>query len=101
MAKRSAINRQIKREKLVKKFSKQRADLKAKATDKSASIEDRFAAQLELAELPRASSQTRLRNRCLLTGRPRGNYRKFKLCRVKFRDLASSGQIPGVIKSSW
>lgn len=101
MAKKSSIERNVKRAALAAKFAKKRAALKAKASDKKASIEDRFNAAQELAQLPRNSAEIRYRNRCELTGRPRGNYRKFKLCRVKLRDLGSKGQIPGLIKSSW
>jgi len=79
----------------------ERARLKAVALDRDASQEDRFAAQLKLAEMPRNSSPTRIRNRCALTGRPRAFYRKFKLSRIALRELASSGQIPGMVKSSW
>ena len=101
MAKASMINRQKKREALVAKYATRRASLKAIARDESASREDRFKASLKLAKLPRNSSATRLHNRCEVTGRPRGNYRKFKLCRNQLRELASKGQIPGVVKASW
>jgi len=83
------------------RFAARRARLKAIALDRNAPPEERFAAQLKLAELPRNSSKTRVRNRCSLTGRPRGYYRKFKLSRIAVRELASSGQIPGMVKSSW
>ena len=101
MAKKSSIERNKKRERLVKKYANKRAKLKAMTRDDSISLEERFNAQLKLAELPRNSAENRLRLRCGLTGRPRGNYRKFKLSRIALRDLASTGQIPGVVKSSW
>lgn len=101
MAKVSAVERQKKREALVKKYENKRARLKEQALDKSLPMEERFEAQLKLAQLPRASSKTRLRNRCGLTGRPRGFYRKFELSRIALRELGSQGQIPGLIKSSW
>ena len=86
---------------MVKRFAGKRTKLKAIADDRSLPMEERFEARLKLAELPRNSAPTRVRLRCELTGRARGNYRKFRLCRMVFRDLASSGQIPGVVKSSW
>ncbi|HVA15714.1 MAG TPA: 30S ribosomal protein S14 [Stellaceae bacterium] len=101
MAKTSSIDKNRKRTKLVKRMSAKRARLKALAADKSLAPEDRFNARLKLAEMPRNSSATRIRNRCELSGRPRGYYRKFKLSRLAFRELASAGQIPGVVKSSW
>jgi small subunit ribosomal protein S14 len=101
MAKTSSIDKNRKREALVKRFSAKRARLKALASDKDVAPEERFAARLKLAEMPRNSSATRIRNRCELTGRPRAVYSKFKLSRIAFRDLASMGQIPGVVKSSW
>ncbi len=101
MAKVAMIEKNLRREKLVKKHANRRAKLKAIARDTSLPMEERFKAQLKLAELPRNSAPSRLRNRCEITGRPRGNYRKFKLCRNKFRELASEGMIPGVVKSSW
>ncbi len=101
MAKQSVINNNEKRARLAKKFAAKRATLKAIANDKNATMEDRFDATLKLAKLPRNSSVTRYRNRCGLTGRPRGNYQKFKLSRNALRELASNGQIPGMIKSSW
>ena len=101
MAKASSIERNEKRKKMAKKFAGKRARLKAIALDKNISMEKRFDAQLRLAKLPRNSSRNRIRNRCGLTGRPRGFYRKFELSRIALRDLASIGQIPGVIKSSW
>jgi len=101
MAKRSAIERGKKCERLAKKFATRRAHLKAMARDESLAPEERFNARLKLAELPRGSSPVRQRNRCTLTGRSRGVYRKFKLSRISLRDLASTGQIPGIVKSSW
>ena len=89
------------RERLVKKYAAKRAELKARAKDSSLSVEENFDARLALAKLPRNSAATRVRLRCELSGRPRGNYRKFKLSRIAFRDLASQGQVPGVVKSSW
>lgn len=101
MAKTSSIERNLKRERLAKKYAAKRALLKAQAKDESLSMEERFQAHLKLAELPRNSAPNRIRLRCGLTGRPRGNYRKFKLSRIALRDLASLGKIPGVVKSSW
>lgn len=101
MAKASAINRNDKRRKLVKSLEGKRAKLKAIIASKEAPMEERFAAVLKLAEMPRNSSKIRIRNRCALTGRPRGNFRKFNLCRVALRNLASRGELPGVTKSSW
>jgi len=101
MAKKSSIEKNSRREKLAKSKAGQRIRLKAIAIDRDAPPEERFAAQLKLAQLPRNSSRTRVRNRCVLTGRPRGYYRKFKLSRIALRELASSGQIPGMVKSSW
>ena len=101
MAKTSAIERNKKRMRMVKKYASKRASLKAIAKDTSVSPEDRFTARLKLAQLPRNSSPVRVRMRCDLSGRPRGNYRKFKLSRIALRDLASRGQIPGMVKSSW
>jgi small subunit ribosomal protein S14 len=101
MAKVSAVAKNKRREIQVKNGAAKRARIKAIATDKTASMEDRWEAQLKLAELPRDTSKSRLRNRCNLTGRPRGYYRKLGLSRIALRDLASRGQIPGMIKSSW
>ena len=101
MAKKSMIERELKRERLVKQYAARRAALKARASDESVSREERFKATLKLAELPRNSSATRLHNRCKLTGRPRAYYRKLKINRIALRDLGSSGQIPGMVKSSW
>ena len=101
MAKKSAILKNQRRIRLVAKYAGRRERLKAIAADEARPQEERFIARLKLAELPRNSSPTRVRNRCQLTGRPRGNYRKFKMSRISFRELASSGKIPGVVKSSW
>ena len=101
MAKTSAIEKNKRRAKLARQYAQRRARLKAQASDLKLAPEERFAAQLKLAELPRNSSAVRIRNRCELTGRPRGVYRKFKLSRIALRDLASVGQIPGMVKASW
>ena len=101
MAKTSAVQKNQKRTRLAKKFEARRARLKAIAQDRSLPAEECFAARLKLAELPRNSSPVRIRNRCELSGRPRGYYRKFKISRIALRDLASQGQIPGMTKSSW
>jgi len=101
MAKKSAVERNLKRIKLAKKYSAKRARLKEIAKDSSLSLEERFNARLKLAEMPRNAAPVRQGLRCELTGRPRGNYRKFKLSRIALRELASSGQIPGMVKSSW
>ena len=101
MAKTSSIQRNLKRIKLVKKFSKKRKDLKKIIKNKKLPLEERFNAQLKLAKLPRNSARTRIRNRCEITGRPHGVYRKLKISRIALRDLASKGKIPGMTKSSW
>lgn len=101
MAKVSAIQKNLKRQMLVKKFAERRKALKSKVMDKTISLEERFEAQLKLTELPRNGAQVRVRNRCELTGRPRAYYRRFRLSRIALRDLAAIGQIPGVTKSSW
>ena len=101
MAKTSAIQRNLKRIKLSKKFLKKREKLKKIIKNKKLPLVDRFAAQLKLAKIPRNSSKTRIRNRCEITGRPRGVYRKLKISRIALRDLASKGKIPGMTKSSW
>ncbi len=101
MAKTSAIERNKKRTRLAKKFLGRRQRLKIMAKDPELSPEERFNARLKLAALPRNSSPNRVRLRCGLSGRPRGNYRKFRLSRIALRDLASAGQIPGMVKSSW
>ena len=101
MAKLSSINKNEKRKLLVKKYAAKYARLKAIADDKSLGDTERLMARLKLAELPRNANPTRVRNRCVTTGRPRGYYRKFGLCRVELRDLANKGMIPGVTKLSW
>jgi small subunit ribosomal protein S14 len=101
MAKKSSIERNNKRARLALKYAAKRAELKVLAKDDSLSPEDRFIARIKLAKLPRNSSPVRQRLRCSLSGRPRGNYRKFKISRIALRDLASTGQIPGMVKSSW
>jgi small subunit ribosomal protein S14 len=101
MAKQSSVNKNNRRKKLVAQYAAKRKKLKAAAGDLSKPAEDRFAARLKLAQLPRNSSATRVRNRCELTGRARGYYRKMRLCRNKLRELASQGLIPGMVKSSW
>ncbi len=101
MAKKSMIEREKKRERLVAKFAAKRAELKEIANDETKSMEERFKARLKLAELPRNSSATRLHNRCQLTGRPHAYYRKLKVSRIKLRELGSNGEIPGLVKSSW
>ncbi|AWB47445.1 30S ribosomal protein S14 [Gemmobacter aquarius] len=101
MAKKSMVNREVKRAKLVKQHASKRAALKAVINDQTKPVEDRFKATMKLAELPRNSSATRLHNRCQLTGRPHAYYRKLKLSRIMLRELASFGQIPGMVKSSW
>ncbi|HIM32431.1 MAG TPA: 30S ribosomal protein S14 [Pelagibacteraceae bacterium] len=101
MAKTSMIQRNLKRIKLVKKFLKKRESLKKIIKNKKLPLEERFAAQLKLAKIPRNSSKVRIRNRCEITGRPHGVYRKLKISRIALRDLASKGKIPGMTKSSW
>jgi small subunit ribosomal protein S14 len=101
MAKTSSIERNRKRERLVKQYAARRAKLRAAALNEDLPLEERFAARLKLAQLPRNWSETRVRNRCELTGRPRAFYRKLKLSRIALRDLASKGQVPGMVKSSW
>lgn len=101
MAKKSSIERNKRVALLSKKYSSKRARLKAIASDKSLSNEERFAARLKLAELPRNSSPSRIRNRCEVTGRPRGYYRKLRMSRIALRELVSKGQITGMVKSSW
>jgi small subunit ribosomal protein S14 len=101
MAKKSSIEKNSRRRRMTKQFSGRRSKLKAIARDRARPMEERFAAALKLAELPRNSSATRIRNRCEMTGRPRGFYRKHKLSRIALRDLGSKGLIPGLVKSSW
>ncbi len=101
MAKKSAVEKNKARRKQVERFADKRAELKDIANDRSLPPEERFQATLKLAKVPRNSSKTRVRNRCAISGRPRGYYRKFELSRIALRDLASVGQIPGMVKSSW
>ena len=101
MAKLSLIQRELKRDRLVAKHAKKYAELKAVANDAKRSDEERYGARLELQKLPRNANPTRQRNRCELTGRPRGTFRKFGLARNKIRELAFKGDIPGVVKASW
>ena len=101
MAKAAMLEREKKRQKLVEKYAKKRAELKEIASDESRPMEERFRARLKLAKLPRNSSATRLHNRCQVSGRPKAYYRKLKMSRIALRDLASFGQIPGMVKSSW
>jgi small subunit ribosomal protein S14 len=101
MAKKSATERNARVQRLAKKYLAKRQALKAVARDTSLPVEERFAAQLKLAALPRNSAPTRIRNRCMVSGRPRGYYRKLKMSRIALRDLGSHGLIPGLVKSSW
>ncbi len=101
MAKTSQVNRNKMRKRMATRDKGKRAALKAIMMDRTLPVEDRFNASLKLAQLPRNGAAVRVRLRCEVTGRSRGNYRKFKLCRIVLRDLASSGQIPGVVKASW
>ncbi len=101
MAKLSSIQKNLFRQKLIKKFKSKREALKSKIKNKAISLEERIAYQNKLNDLPRNGSSIRHRNRCEITGRPRGNYRKFGLSRIKLRELSMSGDLPGVVKSSW
>ena len=101
MAKTSSVDKNNRRRKLVKQYAGKRAKLKAIIQSKDTPIEERFAAQLKLAELPRNSAKNRIRNRCEVTGRPRAYYRKLKMSRLALREMANSGLIPGMVKSSW
>jgi len=101
MAKVSMVERELKRQRLVKQYAAKRAKLKSIARNADLPMEERFKAQLKLAELPRNSSATRLHNRCELTGRPKAYYRKLRMSRIMLRELASQGLIPGMVKSSW
>ena len=101
MAKKSAVNRNEMVKRLVKLQAPKREALKAIANDESLPLEERFEARLKLAELPRNSSATRIRNRCEITGRPRAYYRKLRMSRISLRELGSAGLIPGLVKSSW
>tara|TARA_Y100000590_G_scaffold90804_1_gene102450 strand:- start:3356 stop:3661 length:306 start_codon:yes stop_codon:yes gene_type:complete len=101
MAKTSAIERNLKRIRLVKKFEKKRSDLKKIIKNKKLPLDERFKAQMKLAKIPKNSAKTRIRNRCEITGRPHGVYRKLRISRIALRELASKGRIPGMTKSSW
>jgi small subunit ribosomal protein S14 len=101
MAKKSMVEREVKRQKLVEQYAAKRTALKAIANDESRPMEERFKARLKLAKLPRNSAESRLHNRCQLTGRPHAYYRKLKVSRIMLRELGSMGQIPGLVKSSW
>ncbi len=101
MAKTSAIQRNLKRIKLTKKFLKKRNELKKIINDKKLPLDERFKAQLKLSKMPKNSAKTRIRNRCEITGRPHGVYRKVRISRIALRELASKGRIPGMTKSSW
>ena len=101
MAKVSQVNRNIKRERMSARDKTKRAALKSTVMDRDAAVEERFDASLKLAQLPRNGAAVRIKLRCALTGRAKANYRKFKLCRIALRDLASAGQIPGMVKASW
>ena len=101
MAKAALVQRELKRQKLVEKYAAKRAALKEIASNRELPMEERFKARLKLAKLPRNSAPSRLHNRCLVTGRPKSYYRKLKMSRIALRSLASDGQIPGMVKSSW
>tara|TARA_Y100000816_G_scaffold273786_1_gene240446 strand:- start:6 stop:311 length:306 start_codon:yes stop_codon:yes gene_type:complete len=101
MAKKSAVQKNLKRMKMVSRFEKKRAKLKKIIMNKKLELAERFAAQLKLDKLPKNSSKVRIRNRCGVSGRPHGYYRKLKISRIALRDMASAGKIPGIIKSSW
>ncbi len=101
MAKKSSIENNNRRRQMVARLAAKRAELKRQANDESISLEERFQARLKLAELPRNSSKVRIRNRCEVSGRPRGVYRKLMVSRIALRDLGSNGLIPGLVKSSW
>ncbi len=101
MAKKSAVQKNLKRMKMVNRFEKKRAELKKIIMNKKLELAERFAAQLKLDKLPKNSSRVRIRNRCGISGRPHGYYRKLKISRIALRDMASAGKIPGIIKSSW
>ncbi len=101
MAKKSAIAKNKQRQVMAEKYAKKRTEMKAKIMDKTLPLEERFKVTVALSELPRDSAKNRTRNRCEITGRPRGFYRKLKMSRIALRELASAGQIPGMVKSSW
>ena len=101
MAKKSSIEKNNRRRNMVARLAGKRAELKRRSNDESLSLEERFQAGLKLAEMPRNSSAVRIRNRCEISGRPRGVYRKLRMSRIAIRDLGSTGMIPGLVKSSW
>ena len=101
MAKKSSIEKNNRRRRMVARFADQRAELKGRANDQSLTMEERFQARIKLAELPRNSAPVRVRNRCEVSGRPRGYYRKVGMSRIALRELGSAGLIPGLVKSSW
>jgi small subunit ribosomal protein S14 len=101
MAKKSAIEKNSRRRKMTAQFAGRRAALKQVANDESLTLEERFQARLKLAKLPRNSAAVRIRNRCEISGRPRGYYRKLRMSRIALRDLGAAGLIPGLVKSSW
>ena len=101
MAKTSQVNRNIKRERMSARDKTKRAALKSVIMDRDSAVEERFDASMKLAQMPRNGAAVRIKLRCALTGRSKANYRKFKLCRIALRDLASAGQIPGMVKASW
>ena len=101
MAKTSSVEKNNRRRKMVKQYAGKRARLKAITQNKATSMEERFAAQLKLTEMPRNSAKTRIRNRCEITGRPRAYYRKLKMSRLALREMSNQGLIPGMVKSSW
>jgi small subunit ribosomal protein S14 len=101
MAKKSSIEKNNRRRNMVARLAGKRAELKRRSNDESLSLEERFQARLKLAEMPRNSSAVRIRNRCEISGRPRGVYRKLRMSRIAIRDLGSTGMIPGLVKSSW
>jgi small subunit ribosomal protein S14 len=101
MAKKSSIEKNNRRKRMVEQYADKRADLKAMALDESLSLEERFEARIKLAKLPRNSAANRVRNRCEISGRPRAFYRKFKMSRIAMRDYGAAGMIPGLVKSSW
>lgn len=101
MAKTSSVNRNVKRERMAARDKGKRAELKARVMDRTTPVEERFEAAMKLAEMPRNGAKVRVRLRCALTGRSRGNYRKFQLSRNMLRQMANQGQLPGVVKASW
>jgi small subunit ribosomal protein S14 len=101
MAKKSSIEKNNRRKRLVEQYADKRADLKAKALDESLPLEERFEARIKLAEMPRNSAPNRVRNRCEITGRPRAYYRKLRMSRIALREYGAAGMIPGLVKSSW